>query len=184
MFVPLGHRIIGHLLPTLNGLRRALSQTPFNWLITDISPIPISSAQESFHSVTTAISYEWDSSTLEGRTSTATLDTYSNSIKGLSAGFVNCSLLESQRVYLARVVSGENEQGWNDLLTSEKVRGKSSSSIDQRLVEQNLLVSLSTWDQTLKSLEDDSDDSLVMDPYSFDILQQSLVCIYSFFLIV
>lgn len=193
----LGHRIIGHLLPILNGLRRAISQSNFHSLPTDLNSTSSTIVEnKKFSNVTQAINYDWDSSTLEGRTSIANLDLYSNisngtSLKGLSDGFVKWSILELEVIQLASVLSGRHssidgesseQPGWNSLL---KGKGASvdSSSMNQDTLRKTFEVSLGIWDQTLISLEDDDSDSMPMDSYSFDILQQSLVSLFSNYLI-
>ena len=62
-----GHRIIGHLLPMLNGLRRAVVDTAFPWKLVDPSPAGISPTAADLEHITSAATYDWDISSEEGR---------------------------------------------------------------------------------------------------------------------
>lgn len=100
-----------------------------------------------------------------------TLSIYQNSLKGFSGGFVQYSTLESQQAYLASAISGQGKDSWATIVSGAQ---SALSAQDNLNSQESLGQSLEIWRQTLALLEDGAEmDS--MDPYSFDVLVQSLV---------
>lgn len=172
----------------MNGLRRAITSTTFLWLPSDLSPTRLSSTPLNLSKLTESLNQSWDTSTLSGRTILANLELYSNAstLKGFTEGFVNLSILEIQQVYLASILAGVSDlttTSWGSLC-SKGVPG-TSSTMDQALLQENLNISLVIWERTLNSLEDDDNtESSNLDPYAFDILQQSLVSKLGYFVFI
>lgn len=168
--LPPGHRIIGYLLPALNGARRAINESPFTWNSLDATLSSATPTPTQLITVSEAISQEWDTSTEGGRSALATLRQYDASSNGLSAGLVTLCDLEAQRAYWASALThaSASSDGWKTLLASDATKlqgGDAAHGATSR--------ALDVWSQTLLSLQK-MDSERSADPYSLDILLASL----------
>jgi phosphatidylinositol 4-kinase len=166
-----GHRIIGHLLPALNGARRAIVDSTFSWNVSDPSPAAATLSTTLVATITEALSQDWDVGTEGGRLAIATLQQYESSSKGLSAGLVVYGALECRQSYWTGALTSRNEAGpgWRALLS-----GKALSVHGGEHAQTSMAGAFKTWSQTLLLLQK-TDDQVPTDAYSFDILLSSLV---------
>ncbi|ORY78396.1 hypothetical protein BCR35DRAFT_304996 [Leucosporidium creatinivorum] len=165
-----GHRIIGYLLPALNGARRAINESSFTWNVSDATLSGATPAEAQLTAVAEAISRDWDLSTEGGRLALATLRQYETSSKSLSAGLVVLCDLEAQRAYWASSLTHADacSDGWKTPLASEVAKlqgGEAAQAATSRALE--------AWSQTLLALQK-LDSEGAADPYSLDILLASL----------
>ncbi|KAM0756315.1 hypothetical protein T439DRAFT_296348 [Meredithblackwellia eburnea MCA 4105] len=169
-----GYRIISHLLPVLNGLRRALSTTPFQWKSDDPAPFKCAFDRAGLDKISTAASHEWTVSTEEGRTSLATLQLYSSSLKGLAPGLAVLSSLEAQETYLATILTGSssfNLVGWPRYFDGLR-KSTTNAGISRQASSAE---GLEIFSQTLSSINlVDSEETVEPDPYAFELLLSSL----------
>lgn len=165
-----GHRIISHLLPALNGCRRASRITPFKWSFSDPQPSKTSLSDSGFARVDTAVSHEWDVTTEEGRAALATLQLYQLSLKGLSPAFASLAILELQEEYLASaLVDSGDGKGWDRL-----ARSPGKAIVGRTGVQSTTSEALAVFDATMRQLGADQETS-PMDAYAFDVMLTSLV---------
>ncbi|KAK4048808.1 phosphatidylinositol-4- kinase [Microbotryomycetes sp. JL201] len=165
-----GHRIIGNLLPALNGVRRAIAAAPFVWTKDDPSPAPPRPSGEALGNAGTATADEWDTTTESGRIALATLAQYETSQKGLSSGLIVWCDLEAQRAYWTTVVSSDHPatNKWQFVNHTQAMQIKAG---DGALTSREC--ALGVWQHTLLELEK-ADSETPFDPYSFDVLLSSL----------
>lgn len=158
------YRIISHLLPALNGTRRALSDPQFTWTLQDPAPTTSDSSIDLLSRLHSVINADWDINTSDGRTALATIRQYDHSGRGLSPGLVPLCLGESLLGYLASGVGG-----WDALLHGQPVTGEGTGETKAFVKE-----AVGGWRGTLDMLERDEED-VKADPYAFDLLLLSLV---------
>ncbi|KAM0792098.1 hypothetical protein ACM66B_004802 [Microbotryomycetes sp. NB124-2] len=165
-----GHRIIGNLLPALNGVRRAVGTSSFVWNKNDPSPAPPRPSGEALGNAGTASADDWDMTTEAGRIALATLTQYETSQKGLSSGLIVWCDLEAQRAYWTSVISNSpaSTDKWQSVNHTTAMQVKAG---EQALTSREC--ALGVWQHTLLELEK-ADSETPFDPYSFDVLLSSL----------
>ncbi|KAK4703422.1 phosphatidylinositol 4-kinase A, partial [Phenoliferia sp. Uapishka_3] len=164
------HRIISHILPSLNGFRRASGSTLFKWSFSDPVPVYEKLAESSAAKISTATSQEWDVSSDEGRTSLSTLHLYQSSLKGLSPALVTLVALGVQEDYFASALMEHGKgEGW-----ARVARNPVKAPLVSRAGVQAITTdALAAFDSIIKQLEIEQEVRPV-DPYSFDVLLKSI----------
>lgn len=169
---PTGHRIIGHLLPCLNGIRRAITEAKFDWKLSDSLP-EINISTPLLGRVTAAVESDWDAGSEEGRLSLATLQRYRLSFKGISSGLVALSVLQTCGVQLLSALTPGTETELESWTRLHSTILPSPPTIPDPATSKALLnKAIQIWNRTLSTLEEGNPSG---DPYSFDILLQCLV---------
>lgn len=166
-----GHRIIGFLLPALNGARRALNESSFAWSASDAPLVTSSPSPDHLRTVNGAVEQPWDVSTEGGRLALATLQHYETAGKPISSGLLVLCDLDAQRAYWTSVLSHAEaaSPAWKTVLASDAATIRGGANAD-RATEK----ALSVWAQTTTSLQQLESDGAA-DAYSFEILTSSLV---------
>lgn len=164
-----GYRIIGHLLPALNGCRRAIASSAFRFDFADPAPPRVALDHPAIPVVAGAIAEGWEPTTPDGRLVLATLEQYSNSLRGFMAGFVPLVSIEVQRAYLLTAISGAND--WDKLVASPPI----PPLLARPDLDSGLQSALALYIGTLSILAEASEEGVPTDPYAFDILSQCLV---------
>ncbi|KAL8284182.1 hypothetical protein RQP46_004931 [Phenoliferia psychrophenolica] len=166
-----GHRIIAHLLPVLNGCRRAIRSTPFQWTFSDAPPSKTLLSESGASKVGSAVASEWDAQSEEGRAALATLQLYQSSLKGLSPALVSLSLLELREEYLVSALVPEGKgKGWARLASSD-VKPLVGSGAQATSTEAQ---ALAVFGATLQLLGEEEQDTAPADQYVFDLLRTCL----------
>ncbi|KDE03986.1 hypothetical protein MVLG_05555 [Microbotryum lychnidis-dioicae p1A1 Lamole] len=166
-----GHRIIGYLLPALNGARRAVGNSPFPWTVHDELPLTPEPSRDLVESVVAAIAYEWDPSTEGGRVALATLKQYDSSMRGLSPGLIALVQIEFELAYWtsAIVPAVKSGGGWRALLEGDPA----SITAGGQAAYASATRAHGTFENTYTMLER-MDGEYPPDPYAFDVLLSSL----------
>ena len=166
-----GHRIIGYLLPALNGARRALNESLFTWTVSDTPPVTASSSSDHLRTVQGALEQSWDLNTEGGRLASATLQQYETTGSPISAGLLVLCDLDAQRAYWTSVLTHAEagSPGWKSLLATDAAAVRGGSSAHQATGQ-----ALSVWSQTIASLQQHDSEGEV-DSRAFELLVSSLV---------